>query len=269
MQRYSYKLQLMPYDSLPFLLLRSDINPMKRIPSWHNNLELIYILSGNGSVLYGEKQLPVRSGDILVINTHVIHTIFGSDDLVYLCMVIDRHFCELNGINTSTLYFQEIIQDKDTEELFLETLQAVEEFNGATPIFHSAAVRAGTLELLCHLCRHYINASEPSTDSSSTVYVKATIEYIHANYNKPLSLDQIAKHIGVSKYYLCREFKLLTGRTIFEIIRVVRCKEARRMIEQGTPIHEAAAACGFDTPSYFTRAFKKCFHELPSKYIPK
>lgn len=269
MQKYSYKLQLMQHDSLPFFLLKSDISPMKKIPSWHNNLELIYILGGSGSVLYGEKQLSICCGDILVVNSHVIHTISGSEDLNYLCMVIDRNFCEQNGINTSALYFQEIIRDGYTEELFQKVLTALEEFSEATPIFNTAAVRSATLELLCHLCREYIRTSEASTDSNSTVYVKAAIEYIHANYSTPLTLDQIASHIGISKYYLCREFKLLTGRTIFEIIRVVRCKEARRMIEQGMPIHKAASACGFDTPSYFTRAFKKCFRELPSKYVPK
>jgi len=270
MLKNKYEFHLMQHDALPVLLRRAVSWPNKnRLTNWHENLELIHIIRGSASVQYNGKLLSLDMGDILVINANVLHSLFGSDDLLYHWMVADKHFCETNGIHTSSLYFQEIIHDEKLNEKFLKTLEAFDEFKETAPVYGTASVRVCTLDLLCYLCRNYLCADESHGDSLASLYVKAAIRYISINYSKPLSLDQIAEHVGISKYYLCREFKLLTGRTIFEIIRVIRCKEARRMIEQGSSINEAALACGFETSSYFTKSFKKCFRELPSKYIPK
>lgn len=88
--------------------------------------------------------------------------------------------------------------------------------------------------------------------------------YIRQNMKSCLTLEDIAAYVGISKYYFTREFKRITGQTVFEYINVVRCKEAKRLITQGMTVSLAAQTCGFENLSYFTRTYKKCIGELPS-----
>ena len=74
--------------------------------------------------------------------------------------------------------------------------------------------------------------------------------------------------MGISKYYLSREFKSFTGRTIFDTINTFRCADAKHLISKGATVSEAAAACGLENLSYFSRTFKKYVGKLPSQYIP-
>lgn len=61
-----------------------------------------------------------------------------------------------------------------------------------------------------------------------------------------LSLDDIADHIGISKFSLSREFKKLTGNTVVSFINILRCSEAKRLMEKGMSVSSAAYACGFE-----------------------
>ena len=87
-----------------------------------------------------------------------------------------------------------------------------------------------------------------------------------ANYTGSVTLQEVADHVGISKYYLSREFKEFTGATIFDTLNMNRCTEARRRMEAGASVSEAALSCGYENLSYFTRVFKKHMGDLPSKY---
>ena len=60
------------------------------------------------------------------------------------------------------------------------------------------------------------------------------------------TLDALAAQAGVSKFHLSREFKSTTGLTVVTFINLCRCTEARRLIEEGCSVSEAAATCGFE-----------------------
>ena len=93
--------------------------------------------------------------------------------------------------------------------------------------------------------------------------------YIRKHLAERITLDEIAQHVGVNKHYLSREFKQIIGKTIFDTILLLRCTEAKRRLQEGMTVSEAAHACGFENLSYFTRAFKKYNQSLPSSYLQK
>ena len=97
--------------------------------------------------------------------------------------------------------------------------------------------------------------------------MKKAISYIRQNMAEEITLDGVADHAGISKFHLARQFKAYTGSTVIATVNLIRCTEARRMIEGGRSVSEAAAACGFENLSYFTRSFKKCFSMVPSDCI--
>lgn len=93
--------------------------------------------------------------------------------------------------------------------------------------------------------------------------------YIRQNLSRSISLEDLSQQAGISKFHLSREFKAVTGTTIFDFINLTRCNEAKLLIESGMSVSAAAISCGYHNMSYFSRAFQKRFGILPSHYLRK
>ena len=133
--------------------------------------------------------------------------------------------------------------------------------------YYKAAVKAAAMELLLLLFREYTVEAETDSAAGSRrlEWVKEALAYIRTHYREELSIDGICGRIGISKYYFCRVFREITGRTVVEHINFIRCSMARRMLLSGRyNVSESAEQCGFRNLSYFTRTYKRQFGELPS-----
>ena len=266
--QYVHETHIMPDALLPFIFHTDRTKDARIASNWHENIELLCFIEGKGNLKCGSESYPVQEGDIAVINPNVLHKTEG--ELVYHCLIIDRAFCESNGIPILTLYFCEIIKSEALFEIFRGTVEAIKAArNDPTPVISVPTVRHRVLGLLLELCEKHIVSESPEKKvySASAERVKAVMTYLRKNYAKPITLDEIADLVGVSKYHLSREFKLLAGTTIFDSLNIIRCKEARHMLSEGAKVLEAASACGFDNLSYFSRTFKKYTGKLPSEYM--
>ena len=98
-------------------------------------------------------------------------------------------------------------------------------------------------------------------------FISRSKEFIHDNFDTPITLDILSKNIGVSKYYLHRLFTEMTGSTpVVYITRVRLSKAKERLRTSSASILEIAIACGFDSASYFSNIFKKHFGVSPTEY---
>jgi AraC-like DNA-binding protein len=91
------------------------------------------------------------------------------------------------------------------------------------------------------------------------------IEKKHADAS--LSVESVARLIGISTQHLCRVLKRERGLTFAELLRDVRLREARRLLsESSCSMKEIAFRVGFRHPSQFTRAFSGEHGVSPSEY---
>ena len=259
-----FELNLHMDPLLPFRHLWDSLSGGCCPQNWHENTELLYCTSGEGFVTYNDRRIPIREGQLVVVNSEMFHSILSDGEISYHCMILDRRFCRDSGIPTTQLYFQEQIDDPRICGKFLEILEAETQYLKEGSPYLATLVRARTLEFLYLLCRDCLVEENRSHQSSQLV--RATMNYVRKNLSKPMTLDEIAVHVGINKYHLSREFKRAAGRTIFDVIVQLRCAAARELIEQGSSVSQAARACGFENLSYFTRTFKKYYQELPSRY---
>ena len=82
-----------------------------------------------------------------------------------------------------------------------------------------------------------------------------------------LSISTIAAKLHISEYYLMHTFKKRTGITIGEYKTALQISKAKILLrEKGKSISEISALCGFESPQYFSRVFKKVEGISPSKY---
>lgn len=93
------------------------------------------------------------------------------------------------------------------------------------------------------------------------------ISYIHQHYHEELSIEGLAKMFYISPYYLCREFKKYTNRTIVQYVNVTRVMNAQRMfMETDQNVTQVSRNAGFSNITHFNRIFKEITGMTPSGY---
>jgi len=110
------------------------------------------------------------------------------------------------------------------------------------------------------------NAAIESTDVK---LLNNIMKYIEANLSEPeLSVEDLSKHVGMSRGSLYYKVRELTGLSPIEYLRSVKLEKAAVLLEaSGYNVAQIAYMTGFGTPSYFTRMFKAKFGILPSEYL--
>ncbi|RSK37320.1 hybrid sensor histidine kinase/response regulator transcription factor [Hymenobacter metallilatus] len=91
---------------------------------------------------------------------------------------------------------------------------------------------------------------------------------IEANLDRPgLSVDDIARSLGVSQMQLYRKVKALLGTGVTDCIQNLRLTKARQLLlQEGSTVAQVAYQTGFSSPSYFATLFKGKYHVSPSEF---
>lgn len=103
---------------------------------------------------------------------------------------------------------------------------------------------------------------------SERLKLSALLKYINLHINDNLSLDELSQRFSLSKFYLTRRFKELTGLSLHQFIVKKRLTKARYLISVGVDPYRAAVDAGFNNYSHFSRTFKSYFGQNPSS-IPQ
>jgi len=263
----NYEIHIMKDGLLPFIF-HTDKPRNGNSINWHENVEILCCISGKGRVKCGTKYYPAEKGDVIVIDADTLHTADGDADFAYHCLIVDRDFCSSNGIPATQLHFQPYIRDAQVYDICSRIADGFQLLRNNAESWTPAWIRMEVLHLLVLLYSRYASAEdEKEAKSVSANRVKKALSYIKVHLTEPISLELLADHVGISKYYFAREFKTLTGTTVIDYINILRCKEAKRLIEGGMAVSSAAISCGFENLSYFSRTFRKYLGQLPSEFL--
>ncbi len=92
-------------------------------------------------------------------------------------------------------------------------------------------------------------------------------EYISLNYRHKFTLDDIARHVFLSRSYLSGIFKAETGKTLSYYINEVRIEKSKALLcETLLSLLDIALLCGFEDQSYFSKVFKAIEGVAPKDY---
>lgn len=126
------------------------------------------------------------------------------------------------------------------------------------------SVEGLALEMLAEVSRYQIRESNPPR------WLKQARDILHEQFPLHLSLDTIAREVGVHPVHLAREFRKHYRCTIGEYVRRIRIEYAcRKMITSEIPLIEIALTAGFSDQSHFTRIFKRLKGMTPAEYRVK
>lgn len=266
---YVYETHRISDPRLPFIfhaktVLRPNYHSMQ--PNWHENVEILHILSGSGVLLCDTKQIAVAEGDTVVINPNSLHSFdVAPDGISYHCLIVDRTFCIANHFDTNTIRFEDHFRDTEVNTLMHALC---DEYASPAPPYRIPMIRALVLSIMARLCRYYSRPEhEEKQDSHLMSCIKQAIGLIRSDASRDLSLDEVANFVGLSKYYFAREFRRVTGYTFVSYVNLTRCEKAKALLTQNKmSIGEIGRACGFSNQSYFTRTFRAYTGRLPGVY---
>lgn len=114
-----------------------------------------------------------------------------------------------------------------------------------------------------------VQAPELVIESHSDRLLNKIAFYIDENLNNPkLSVEDLSRHVGMSRGSLYHKILELTGLSPVEYIRTVKLEKAKVLLEKSDlNVSQIAYMVGFATPNYFAKSFKLKFNMQPSEYI--
>lgn len=110
-----------------------------------------------------------------------------------------------------------------------------------------------------------IRAETNQTGSHDRHVCDQALDFMSANYTRPIHLHDMAAHVGVSERHLNRLFRRRGGHSINRCLMTLRLEKAHALLREQPrcSVKEVAFASGFSSPAYFTQCFKKVYHRLP------
>ena len=99
-------------------------------------------------------------------------------------------------------------------------------------------------------------------------WLAMALEYIEVNVECPLSVADVATHVGISQTALQNAFHASFGKSAWKYIMGVKMNEAKRLLDGGTlRVKEVAARTGFTSHPHFSRAYRAHFGQPPTRQL--
>ncbi len=114
-------------------------------------------------------------------------------------------------------------------------------------------------------------APEVKAESEDEKLMERIMLYLEENLtNSELSVEELSRHIGMSRTSLYTKLLELSGQTPIEFIRSVKLEKAAALLQASDmTIAQIAYTVGFSTPNYFAKSFKTKYNMSPSEYVQK
>ena len=172
----------------------------------------------------------------------------------------------LTPVQNAQRYYRDYRKAAVAEEKLKELLHGIYLHRGPEP--QNEAMMVGYLYLFMANLIQEAQEMESRTGNSSSQYVLNAIKYIQFNYSQDISIDDIAKSVGVSRSHLYRVFMSNVGQSPIDYLTSYRINEACALLRTSQlSIAEIAVSVGFFDQFYFSRVFKKAKGVPPSKYM--
>lgn len=249
-------------------------------PHLHGEIELLYISDGVLRACNDEISVTAEKGEIIFINSRVVHETFSDKDGTYYSLIqFDISEMPQNHLKNAGKYLHRFLSagecamyvfkngDPKTAEIRSYIDDIIKESTEKKRAYEMY-VSADIYKISALLSRYKIILDENVFFDSDTIErVLPVLNYIDTHYREEISLDDLSKTVNLNRYYFCRLFKKATNSTFTEYLNFVRvCKAEKRIISGVGNISEISMDVGFSSVSYFNRIFKKYKGCTPSAY---
>ncbi|UQA60925.1 AraC family transcriptional regulator [Polyangium aurulentum] len=104
--------------------------------------------------------------------------------------------------------------------------------------------------------------------SQDAVNVQKAMRFMREHAARALSVEDLAKHVGMSPSHFAHRFRAIAWVSPMQYLKQVRLQRGRELLlGDGMRVSDAARTVGYESPSHFSRDFKRCYGSTPAAYL--
>lgn len=249
---------------------------------WHPEIEFTLILKGEILYQINDHTYHLKEGDGIFCNANMLHTgrHANSRDCSYLSVTVNPSL--LYGYEASLLqtkYVQPVTEnpllpsaaffpDVPWEREVLSHLTAIRRLWQDPPRSYELRLLTELYQIWILLFDHLDLETRPSSgDVRELERLRRIVTFIHEHYMEHISLEDISGCVNMCKSECCRLFKRNMNQPLFDYLLHYRIRQSIPLLAQGKDsITDISMQCGFSSPSYYTKLFRKFTGCTPREY---
>lgn len=212
---------------------------------------LHYVVQGNGVFSVGDKQYPVRPGQIFVIRPFEV-TFYEADSQTpweYIWIGFTA------GIDLPECLNREYVVNASRCGSIFSSMLEAEEMEDGRELYLCGKI----YQLLARLTEKQQGEED---------YVERAKTYLESNYMREISIVELAEQMNLNRSYFSTLFRRKTGRSPQQYLTDYRMEKAcELMVDHGCAPGEAALSTGYPDIFSFSRMFKRKFGVSPREYL--
>lgn len=239
---------------------------------YHQNMEILYVMKGSMEVRIDDSVYHLKDNDFILINSNKNHGVSAKEAPLAARFVIDFHMLAEYMGTMQLMFWCNTTVDKNDAYQDVRTLLdcIVERYleQDDKNELYLDSLYYKTLHLLTS--NFMVKADDARLYAESTqdrIRVRQIQNYIQANYQSQISLNDLAKKLYLSNSYLSKYVKKHLGMTFLDYLNNVRLFHAvDELIYSNKSLTHIAMDNGFPTSAAFTKVFRDMHGEAPSEY---
>lgn len=252
----------------------------------HEELQLTYILKGEGTLIVGNYTQPFKEDDIYIIGANEPHMFKGG--------YTEQEYADGKSIHAVHVFFDQhrlanFLETPELQEIkkYINSLQgSIQLSEKYAPFIKPEIIKlkdqSGLAKLLSFTSLFDYLAKEVKISKSLTtgislkkysesegIRMNDIFQYTIENFHKEISLEKISAIAHMTPHSFCKYFKKHTRKTYLSFLNEIRINEACKLLLAGTAesISAIAYKTGFNNVINFNRVFKKITEVSPTDYI--
>lgn len=248
---------------------------------WQDSMEMIYVKRGNGLVQVDFETFAAEEGDIFLILPGHLHGLRNilKKRMEYENIIFDMNFLGSDSVDIcSQKYLQPMIsgniqlpihigKDNGLYNQISTCLDAVDSLCSARPKGYELGVKGQLMVMFSMLFQEAFDKEDYHIENRNVQKLKMILSRIERDYDKKLTVNDMAAECGYSASHFMHWFKEATGFGFSGYLIEFRLgKAAHALRSSNDTILQIAEQTGFENLSNFNRLFKKKFDMTPSQF---
>ncbi|MBN2222774.1 MAG: AraC family transcriptional regulator [Vallitaleaceae bacterium] len=244
---------------------------------FHRQFELFYMMKGQVEMSINQEKCLLQVGDLGISLPNDVHSYRSEGETEGILLIFSPEYIvdcvpELEGndyvLASSFLrdkaYSQEV--QSAIKGIFAEVQRDAQEKRE-----YQEAVIKGYINLMFGRILESVSLEPMKREHRKhSVHLQEISRLLQENYERKISLDDIAHEVGLNKYYISHLFKEVMHCSIPDYLNVLRVNRAVHLITTTqSKILDISLDCGFDSQRHFNRVFKEITGATPAQYRNK
>lgn len=249
-----------------------ETNSEPREQHYHQNLDMLYVLSGSVDVVIDDKIYNLEKEDMILINSNKRHKFENSGNLLAIRFAIDYYLLSQTVGTTQMLFLCNSAADKNSAyDKLRHQMKEIIRYYYSQGQHDNCYLQSLYYEMLHILIANFMVKTDEARilfdNNAEKERISEIQSYIQGHYQAAISLNDLADQMFLTPAYLSKYIKKKFGMTFVDYLNNIRLFHAvDELIYTNKSLTHIAMDNGFSTSAAFNKSFKKVFNVSPGEY---